>query len=91
MRNAAFSEKARHLNSIFAQAAREVAGVEYLDVEMLVGRDGEYVTFIRNSEGRFVRVRMEDGVHYAPAGAKLISRWLVDWIHERGSVLGAAR
>ena len=91
MRNASFSERARHLNFIFAQAAREVAGVEYLDVEMLVARDGEYVTFIRNSEGRFVRVRMDDGIHYAPAGAKLISRWLVDWIYERGSPLGAAR
>ena len=91
MRNASFSEKARHLNVIFAQAAKEVAGVEYLDVEMLVARDGEYVTFIRNSEGRFVRVRMEDGVHYAPAGAKLISRWLVDWIYERSSLLGSAR
>ncbi len=91
MRNASFSEKARHLNIIFAQAAREVAGVEYLDVEMLVARDGEYATFMRDSEGRFVRVRMEDGIHYAPAGAKLISRWLVDWIYERGSLLGAAR
>ena len=91
MRNASFSERARHLNVIFAQAAREVPGVEYLDVEVLVARDGEYVTFIRNSEGRFVRVRMEDGVHYAPAGAKLISRWLVDWIYERSSLVGAAR
>ncbi len=91
MRNASFSEKARHLNIIFAQAAREVAGVEYLDVEMLVARDGEYATFMRNSEGRFVRVRTEDGIHYAPAGAKLISRWLVDWIYERGSLIGAAR
>lgn len=86
-----FSDRARSLNKIFAQAASGVPGVEYLDVEMLVSRNGEYATFLKNPDGRFVRVRMEDGVHYAPAGGKLISRWLVDWIYERRAGLGMPR
>jgi hypothetical protein len=27
--------------------------------------NGEYATFMRNQEGRFARMRMDDGVHYA--------------------------
>lgn len=83
MRESSFSERARYLNRIFAQAAKEVPRVEYLDLDMLVsGPNGDYATFIR-SDGRFVRARMDDGIHYSPPGAKAIARWVVDWIYER--------
>jgi hypothetical protein len=84
MRESLFSERALYLNRIFAQAAKEVARVEYLDLEMLVSQpNGDYATFILDGEGRFVRARMDDGVHYSPSGAKAIARWVVDWIYER--------
>ena len=35
------------------------------------------------ASGRLVRLRMDDGVHYSPAGARAISRWVVDWLRER--------
>src|SRR5262249_39821872 len=90
MREPSFSERARYLNHIFAEAAKEVPRVEYLDLDMLVsGPGGEYATFIR-SEGRFVRVRMDDGIHYSPPGAKAIARWVVDWIYERRGQLTEA-
>jgi len=92
MRDRSFSERARYLNKIFAQAAKEVPQVEYFDLEMLVSApNGEYATFMRNQEGRFARMRMDDGVHYAPSGAKWIARWVVDWIYERRSRLSDAR
>jgi len=91
MRESSFSERARYLNRIFAQAAKEVPRVEYLDLDMLVsGPNGDYATFIR-SEGRFVRARMDDGIHYSPPGAKAIARWVLDWIYERrGQLTNAA-
>jgi|GEM_PF-2369884 len=92
MRERAFSERARYLNGIFAQAAKEVPQVEYFDLETLVAApNGEYATFLRNEEGRFARMRMEDGVHYAPAGARWIARWVIDWIYERRNRLSDAR
>ncbi|MBX7100347.1 MAG: DUF459 domain-containing protein [Myxococcaceae bacterium] len=85
MRDANFSEKAQYLNRIFAQAARQVRGVEYLELSMLIAdKQGEYVTFRRSPGGALVRYRLDDGVHYAPAGASAIARWVVDWIYERG-------
>src|SRR5216684_6381121 len=92
MRDRSFSERARYLNKIFAQAAKEVPEVEYFDLEMLVSApNGAYATFMRNQEGRFARMRMDDGVHYAPSGARWIARWVVDWIYERRSRLSDAR
>jgi len=91
MRDRSFSERARYLNGIFAQAAKEVPEVEYFELEMLVSANGEYATFLRNQEGRFARMRMDDGVHYAPPGARWIARWVVDWIYERRSRLSDAR
>ena len=39
--------------------------------------------FVRGEDGRLVRFRLDDGVHYSPAGARAITRWVVDWIYER--------
>jgi hypothetical protein len=92
MRDPSFSERARYLNRIFALAAKKVPQVEYFDLEMLVSApNGEYATFMRNQEGRFARMRMDDGVHYAPSGARWIARWVVDWIYERRSRVSDAR
>jgi len=91
MREAWFSERARYLNRIFAQTAKQFSQVEYFDLEMLVSApNGDYATFVRNADGRFVRVRMEDGVHYSPSGAKAVARWVVDWIYEHRARLSDA-
>ncbi|MHB8873497.1 MAG: SGNH/GDSL hydrolase family protein [Myxococcaceae bacterium] len=84
MRDPRLTERARLLNRIFKSAPKKVPRVEYLELGMLVsGTDGEFATFAPDAEGRFTRLRMEDGVHYSPAGARAIARWVVDWIGER--------
>ncbi len=84
MRDRRFNERTASLNRLFAAAARTVAGVEYLELKMLVSNpDGDFSTFGNDSSGRFIRMRLDDGVHYAPAGARLVSRWVVDWLRER--------
>ncbi len=84
MRDRHFSERTRALNRVFAQAARSVPRVEFLDLNMLVsGPDGNFASFVTTTDGRFTRVRLDDGVHYSPAGARAIARWVLDWVHER--------
>jgi hypothetical protein len=84
MRDPRMSARARALNRIFAWAPRKAPRVEYLELSMLIaGPDGEFATFVSDREGRFVRLRMEDGVHYAPAGSRAIAAWVVDWVYER--------
>lgn len=82
MREESFDRRARRLNAIFKREARSVPGVDFLELSMLFsGPDGGYATFVNDGK-RLVRVRMEDGVHYAPAGAQSIARWVWDWTRE---------
>ena len=84
MRDEAYDRRARQLNGIFKRVARALPNVDFMELSMLLaGPDGGYATFVSNG-GRLVRVRMEDGVHYAPAGAKAIARWVHDWAREKG-------
>ena len=84
MRSGRFSSHAQYLNAIYLQAAKKVRGVEFLELRMLVSDpSGEYATFVRGADGRLVRFRLDDGVHYSPAGARAITRWVVDWVYER--------
>lgn len=84
MRDPVLNARARQLNQLFTVAASRVRGVEVLEVQMLLsGPDGRYATFISGADGAYLRVRMDDGVHYTPAGARSISRWVIDWLRER--------
>jgi hypothetical protein len=84
MRDTRLHERTQYLNGIFAQCASKVPRVEFLPLGMLVSSgSGEYATFLNGPDGRLVRYRLDDGVHYSPAGARAISRWVVDWIYER--------
>ena len=84
MRSEGFSRRVRYLNRIFAATARRQPRVDYMELGMLLtGADDDFATFIRDSDGRLLRVRMEDGVHYSAAGARLVSRWVVDWVYEQ--------
>lgn len=84
MRSPHFSERARWMNLLASRAARKVPRVEYFELGMLVsGADGRYTTFLQDERGRFVRLRLDDGVHYSPQGARRVARWVADWTYER--------
>ena len=84
MRGGKLASRVEQLNAVFAAAARKVPRVEYLELGMLVSEpDGRYATFVEDADDRPVRFRMDDGVHYSPSGAKVVARWIVDWIYNR--------
>ncbi|MBI5542860.1 MAG: DUF459 domain-containing protein [Deltaproteobacteria bacterium] len=84
MRDERLTRKVRHLNRLFAAAAKQVPGVERLEVSMLfAGPDGEFATFVNHGGQGLSRMRMDDGIHYAPAGARALAKWVVDWVRER--------
>jgi len=91
MRDAGLSRRVAHLNRLFARTARETPGTDFLEVGMLLGSaDGSYSTFLSNGRD-LVRMRMDDGVHYSPAGARTVSRWIVDWVYEQKNRLAATK
>jgi hypothetical protein len=84
MRDARLDRRAQVLNRVVAEAADQVPRVEYLEVGMLLsGVDGGFATFARQGDAHRVRLRLDDGVHYSPAGARAIARWVMDWVRER--------
>ena len=84
MRSERLADRGQVLNRLYAEAARTVPRVEFLDVTMLLSdHRGDFTTFANDPSGRLVRLRMDDGVHYSPAGARAVSRWVVDWLRER--------
>ncbi len=92
MRDRRYSEHARELDRVFLTSSRAVTGVEYLELGMLVsGTDGDFATFAQTRDGHFVKLRMDDGVHYSAAGSGAIARWVVDWVYERYARTRAAR
>ncbi len=83
MREESFDRRVQHLNRLFKLEAKANPGVDFLELSMLFsGPDGGFATFV-NDGRRLARVRMEDGVHYAPAGAQSVARWVRDWARER--------
>lgn len=84
MRDRRLSARAAFLNSVFAQCARKVKRVEFLEVDVLVGdRQRQFATFVQGPDGKLLRYRLDDGVHLAPAGARAVAVWVRDWVRER--------
>ena len=84
MRDPRLVRRSRAINRIFEATARRVPGVEYFDVRPLVaGPDGAFTTFGTGRDGSLEKLRLDDGVHYAAAGALRVGRWAIDWAWER--------
>jgi uncharacterized protein len=84
MRDRRLSARAAFLNSVFAQCARKVPRVEFLEVDLLIGdAQRQYATFVQSPEGKLQRYRLDDGVHLAPAGSRAVAVWVRDWVRER--------
>ena len=84
MRDRRLSARAAYLNGVFAQCARKVPRVEFLEVDLLVGdQQRQFATFVQSSDGKLLRYRLDDGVHLAPAGSRAVAVWVRDWVRER--------
>ncbi len=84
MRSAAYDERMQHLNTIFASEARELARVTFRETASAVSAgNGGYTAYLRGPNGKLVRTRLDDGVHYAPGGAHAVAARVIDWINAR--------
>lgn len=86
MRDKRLSARAAFLNRVFAQTARKVPRVEFLEVDLLIGdSQRQFATFVQAPDGRLLRYRLDDGVHLAPAGSRAVAVWVRDWVRERAA------
>lgn len=91
MREKRLSARALLLNRIFAECAGRVPRVELLELSTLVTdreRERKFSTFVHSPDGRLLRYRLDDGVHFATAGSRVVSNAVVDRLRKlRESVL----
>ncbi len=86
MRDKRLTARAAFLNRVFAQSARKVPRVEFLEVDLLIGDPHrQFATFVQAPDGRLLRYRLDDGVHLAPAGSRAVAVWVRDWVRERAA------
>lgn len=83
MRDPVLARRMGHLNWLFRSGADSVPRVEYLEVGMLMSDNGAFASYVKQRDGSRLQMRLEDGVHYTPAGARTIARWVADWVRER--------
>ncbi len=84
MRATRYDRRMRHLNTIFADEARQLARVTFQETASAVGDEsGEFAAYRRDPDGTLVRARMEDGVHYASGGAQAVAARVVGWVRAK--------
>ncbi len=63
------------MNEVFRSEAATRPTIDYFDTfSAFAGADGAYAAHLPDTDGRMVRVRDPDGVHFTPDGA--------DWVAE---------
>lgn len=78
MREKRLSTRALILNRIFAECARRVPRVELIELATLVtDAERKFSTFVHAPDGRLLRYRLDDGVHFAAAGSRVVSNAVV--------------
>jgi hypothetical protein len=90
MRDREFNQKASHLNTVIKSIARSHKCVRYVALSDQGERSAQYTAYV--SEGtRQIKVRAPDGIHYTPAGAKLMSELLMPKILNSADILALKR
>jgi uncharacterized protein len=79
MSDAAFSERVKAVNAVFRDVAARHRKVTYIDAfSIFSGPDGKYAPALPSSDGRVVRVRARDGIHFTAEGGDVLAKTVFD-------------
>jgi uncharacterized protein len=79
MSDATFSQRVEGVNAVFREVAASHPGVTYVDAfTIFSGPDGKYASTLPGPEGKAVRVRAQDGVHFTPDGGDVLAATVFD-------------
>src|SRR3546814_13818706 len=77
MRDAGFDDRVDILNSVYEEQAADRPWVRYVDVDTVLGDDGEYAARLPDGAGgQTDDLRQGDGIHLSRAGADRLARHL---------------
>jgi hypothetical protein len=91
MSDAAFSERVKGVNSVFQEVAAKHPGVTYVDAyAVFSGPDGKFAPTLPTGDGKVVRVRAQDGIHFTPEGGDVLAGTVFDQLEPQCRIMQQA-
>jgi hypothetical protein len=84
------NDDVKQINDVAREVVGQRARATYVDAFELFSEDGEYTPTLPGSDGRDVRVRTHDGIHFSPAGAELLGEFVFEYLDARCDLTGQA-
>lgn len=89
MRSAAYAQKIAVMNSVFVEQAQAHRNVRFVETaSRYAAPDGSFSAFLPDRSGRLRLLRMEDGIHYTPEGARQLAAHVFEMLCARFVVGG---
>lgn len=85
-----YNHGAQELDRVMREEAVKHPTIVYVDAFNLFSSNGEYSTFLTDSHGNSVRMRIGDGVHFTPAGAEFLAENVYKLLNSRWNLEGQA-
>ena len=91
MRDAAYSERVKAVNTAAREACSKVSGCSYMDAPGVFADNAGNFVQSRDIDGKNVSLRAKDGVHMTMPGYDLVCREVLDTLAQKGAVPAPAQ
>jgi hypothetical protein len=85
-----YNHGAEEVDRVMREEAAKRKTVVYIDAYALFSSNGEFSSYLTDSKGDRVRMRVGDGVHFTPAGALFLSQHVYTLLNSRWNLAGQA-
>jgi hypothetical protein len=84
MKNKTYSEKIRHLNSIYEKEIQNHRGTSFISIwDFLADENGNYTDYLLDDKGKYKLVRLRDGIHLSHFGGEIVVKEVIEKMEEK--------
>jgi hypothetical protein len=84
MENKTYSDKIKHLNSIYKKEIQNHQGAYFISTwELLADENGNYTDYLPDDEGNYRLVRLQDGIHLSRFGGEIVVKEVIEKMEEK--------
>jgi hypothetical protein len=84
MKNNIYSEKMRHLNSIYEKEVKNFSNSYFIPIwDLFTDANGSYTDYLVDEKGKYLLARLQDGIHFSYFGGELAVKEVIKKMGER--------